>query len=174
MDSLISAYNIYGDEYANSLDESNIKHDTLGFIFKPLWKLAARLFLVKFFFKVNYFTTNALTSLYHFPDGMYNRSPAIDWMQYKLVSAPNNLPILDEKNYTGYIMSGILAENYKHGKLSNILQEYHKQRSVGEKTEIEEVLTPIESLKPSQLKNKEIIEKDGKKYISEKKEKKTL
>jgi hypothetical protein len=56
---------------------------------------------------------NALSSLFHFPDGTYNRSPVIEWMQYKILSGPNNLPVFEEKDFNGFVMSGILAEKYK-------------------------------------------------------------
>jgi len=34
-------------------------------------------------------------------------------MEYKILPAPSNLPILDPKDATDYIISGILAEKYK-------------------------------------------------------------
>lgn len=84
-------------------------------------------------------------------------------MQYKVLPAPENLPIPTNPN--GYVMGGILAETYKGGKLDNILQEYQKHRAVGEKIYTEEVLEPIEKFTAQEREGKEIIEKDGKKYI---------
>jgi hypothetical protein len=46
-----------------------------------------------------------LASLYHFPDGLYNRSPAIEWMQYKVVAAPNNLPTFTDDEWNGRVIS---------------------------------------------------------------------
>lgn len=172
MDSIISAYNIYTDEYSNELNESNVKHDVFWFLFKPLRRIGVALYLVRFFFKTNYFTTNALTSLFHFPDGTYNRSPAIDWMQYKILAAPTDLPIMKPEDFNGYIMSWTLAEHYKDGKLSKILEEYPKHWAVGTKVTNEEKHIPIEEYTTKQLKGKEIIEENGKKFVKEISEKK--
>jgi hypothetical protein len=45
LNNLESAYNVYSDEYTNSLECSNFKHDIFGFIFIPLRKLGVRMFL---------------------------------------------------------------------------------------------------------------------------------
>jgi len=45
MDSIMSSYNVYGDEYGNSLDEESTKHDVFGLLMKPLWKLGMNTFL---------------------------------------------------------------------------------------------------------------------------------
>jgi hypothetical protein len=111
IDMLVSAFNIYGDEYGNELLDQNTKHDIFGFIFKPLRKLAVRAKLTHFFFKKSIFGVNELASIFHFPDNAYNRSPIISWMQYKVLPAPDNLPILNQPN--GYVMGGGLAESYK-------------------------------------------------------------
>lgn len=108
---MMSAYNIYGDEYGNELNGPLNKHDMLGFFYKPLWKFAAYFNLPYFFFKKNTFGVNELASLFHFPDGIYNRSPIISWMAYKVLPCPDNLPIL--KNLNRFIISGHLAEGYK-------------------------------------------------------------
>ena len=67
-------------------------------------------FGIKFFFKRNVFTENALTSLWHLPDSVFNRIPVIKWMDYKVIDAPDNLPVLKEPN--GYIFTGTIAEKY--------------------------------------------------------------
>lgn len=84
-------------------------------------------------------------------------------MQYKVLPAPENLPIPKVPN--GYIMGGALAETYKGGKLDIILQEYQKHRATGETSHNEEKLEPIENFKQSELTGKEIVEKDGKKFV---------
>lgn len=111
IDILMSAYNIYGDEYGNELRDLNTRHDVFGFIFKPLRKIAVQLKLTHFGFKKNVFGVNELASLFHFPDNAYNRSPIISWMQYKILPGPENLPILNQPN--GYVMGGKLAETFK-------------------------------------------------------------
>ncbi|MFZ2150830.1 MAG: hypothetical protein WAZ12_04095 [Candidatus Absconditicoccaceae bacterium] len=166
IDSLISAYNIYGDEYSNQLNEENTKHDVFGFIFKPLWTIAAKFYLTGFFSKYAYFSINQLTSLFHFPDGTYNRSPIIDWMQYKVLSGPSNLPVMTGDVENGYVLGGVLAEKYKNGKLSDMLSvDYKNHRAVGIGKGKEEILRPIEEFKESDLKGKEIVEKEGKKFV---------
>ena len=71
----------------------------------PLRKLSIHMFLQGFFSKYSYFSTNELTSLYHFPDGLYNRSPAIEWMQYKVVAPPSNLPTFKDSEWNGRVIS---------------------------------------------------------------------
>jgi hypothetical protein len=56
-------------------------------------------------------SANELTSVFHFPARVYNRSNIIDRMPYKVLPAPQTLPVFKEEN--GFIMSGIVAESYK-------------------------------------------------------------
>ena len=167
VDNIISAFTIYGDEYGNELQEAQVKAGAFGRFFKPLWKIAINNFITKFFFRGNTFWINELTSLFHFPDATYNRSPIISRMQYKVLPAPENLPI--PKEFNGFVMGWTLAESYKWGKLSIILAEYTKHWAVTETTTNEEILEPIEKFTPDQLKNKDpvkdIIDKDGKKFV---------
>ncbi|MCF7834957.1 hypothetical protein K9M48_02780 [Candidatus Gracilibacteria bacterium] len=173
IDSLVSAYNIYADEYSNELNEANTKHDAFGFIFKPLWTIATKFYLTGFFFKYGYFSVNQLTSLFHFPDGIYNRSPIIEWMQYKVLPAPSNLPIMPKEEETGFVMGGILAEKYKKGILSDILASGYKSHwAVSEKIFQEEYLESVEKFPQKELEGKDIVEKKGKKYVKLFREKK--
>lgn len=114
------------------------------------------------FYKSNVFTLNELTSLYHFPDYTYNRSNIIEWLQYKLLPAPSNLPCFRDWTESWFIMSGIVAEKYKWWNLSEILKEYKNHRAVWSKTVVEEKLVPIEKVKKHDLEWKEIEEKDWK------------
>lgn len=138
-----SAYNVYNDEYSNWLWDNNTKHDIFSGIFVPLRKIAVYFYLTGFFYKYSYFSTNELTSLYHFADSVYNRSPIIEWMQYKVLPAPSNLPQFKEEEWNGKLITGILAEKYKKGNLSEILNEYKKHWAVGSRTLEEEKLTPL-------------------------------
>ena len=169
LDQIVSSLTIYGDEYGNELIEPYGKTDVFWRLLKPLRRIAANNFITRFWFKKNVFWIHELTSLFHFPDATYNRSPIISWMQYKVLPAPENLPI--PKEFNGYIMGGVLAETYKWGKLDSILQEYQNHRAVGQRTETEEVLEPIEKFTAQELAGKEVIEKDGKKFIKVIKEK---
>ncbi len=165
LDMLVSSYNVYGDEYGNEFKDQNEKHDMLPFLFLPLWKFAVLFGLTSFFFKKNIFGVNELASLFHFPDNAYNRSPIVSWMPYKILPAPDNLPVLTD--YTWYIVSWKLAENYKDGNLSSVLEEYPTHWAVGTKIEKEEKLFPVTQYTQKELDGKEIIEKDNHKYVKE-------
>ena len=128
---VLSAFTVFKDEYNNELDQPEFLADVLGFIFKPLWKMAARFHLVWFFFKRNIFTVNELTSLFHFPDAVYNRSPIIRWLDYKQLPPPDKIPVLKEPN-PNYLIDGKIAEAYKGGIIHKIF-ENSKHRAVGEK-----------------------------------------
>jgi len=162
IDIIVSAFNIFGDEYGNELVPNNEKHDLFGFFFAPLRKIAAQCKLTHFFFKKNMLGVNELSSLFHFPDISYNRSPIISWMPYKLLPAPENLPVLNEPN--GYIIGGRLAESYKDGDLSEILKEYTTHRAVGPKENDSERLQPVTE-KTELTGHEVIVEQDGKKFI---------
>lgn len=165
LDVLVSSYNIYGDEYGNELIDQNNQHDVFGWFYKPLWKFAALFKLTHFFFKTNVFGVNELASLFHFPDNAYNRSPAISWMQYKVLPAPENLPVLHDT--TNYVMSGKLAEEYKDGILSDILAETPNHWAVGKKIDKVEKLIPVTEYTSDKLAGKEIVEQNGSKFVKE-------
>jgi hypothetical protein len=65
-----------------------------------LWTLAAKYALTNLFYNSNVFTANELAGLFHFPDASYNRSNVIEWMQYKVLPAPSNLPVFSKENET--------------------------------------------------------------------------
>ena len=117
-----------------------------------------------FFFKKNIFTVNELASLYHLPDGLYNQSPIIKWMDYKALAAPNAAPKLKDPN--GFYITGVIAEGYKKGKLADILKE-SRNPAVGEKIEEIKKLLPISDFTSEQLKKKTIIKQDGEKFVEE-------
>jgi hypothetical protein len=110
IDNMISIFTIYRDEFNNELDNNEFQTDALKRFFQPLRKFAAKFQLTNFFYKKNILTPNALTSLYHCPDGLYNRSPIIRWLEYKMLATPDNLPEMKEP--TDYILTGKLAEDY--------------------------------------------------------------
>ena len=167
MENLIWAFSVYTDEYGNELEHLVTKESFFWFISKPLWSLAASYWLTSLFFKSNVFTTWELTSLFHFPDYTYNRSNSIEWMQYKVVAAPSNLPTFLAENASEYVISGQLAEKYKWWDLSKILEEDKNHWAVWKKTVTEEKLIPVSEVKESELQWKEIIEKDWEKFIKQ-------
>ena len=111
IDNMVSVFTIYRDEFNNELDNNEFLSDAVGIIFKPLRRFAARFSLCHFFFQKNIMTPNALTSLFHIADGIYNRSPIIKWLDYKMLSAPDNLPHLKEPS--DFVITGRLAEEFK-------------------------------------------------------------
>jgi len=162
IDNVVSAYTIYKDEYNNELDQPEWLADLLWFILKPLWKFASIFNLIWFFYKKNIFTVNELASLWHLPDGLYNRSPIIKWMDYKVLPAPDNLPVLKEKN-ENYAITWIIAEEYKWWDLSKIFK-WSKHWAVTEHEFFKEELVPVDQYNEPVPKEK-IINLDWKKYI---------
>ena len=181
-----SAYNVYTDEYANRLSDDNTKHDMFPWIFQPLWRIGVGYYLTGFFYKYSYFSTNELSSLYHFPDSIYNRSPIIEWMQYKVLPAPANLPQFSDDERNGKVMTGILAEKFKDGKLSDILKDYTNHRAVTSREIEEEKLTPLTEYQTAHpgvisevdgketINGLEIITKGEEKFVREIVDKKTV
>lgn len=166
IDNIVSGTTVYGDEYGNEMEDAQTKADAFWWFFKPLRKMALNNFIVGFFYKKFDFGINELSSIFHFPDATYNRTPIISWMQYKVLPAPENLPI--PKDFNGYIMWGVLAETYRGWKLDTILADYKKHRAVAETTHNEETLEPIEKFTPKQWEGKEVVEKTDEKWITKK------
>jgi len=162
VDTLITAFNIFNSEYTNKLDAPHVKADIFWFLFKPLRKFACNFVMPHFFYSKNTFTLNALASIFHLPDWMYNRSPVISWMDYKMLPAPDNLPVL--KDFNGFIMSWMLAETYMGGRLSDILKD-SPHRAVGKKEEKVDTWSPIENFSSSELEWKDIKEENWRKFV---------
>jgi hypothetical protein len=158
---MFSTFSVYRDEFNNEFNKNEFTADIMGFLFKKLWKLASLFYLPQFFFKYNVFSVNVLTSLFHLPDGLYNRATIIKWMDYKALSAPDNIPELQKAN--GKIWTGTIAEEYLWGKIPDILQDIN-DRYVGVRTDEKEKLTEIQAW-DNPLPTADIVEKDGKKFI---------
>ena len=118
LNALVSAYTVYKDEYNNALDQPEVLADMFGWFFVPMWKFAVNFSLLWFFAKTNIFTINELASLFHFPDWVFNRSPAIVRAEYKMCEPPKNLIIPKEENWK--VLTWVIAEAYKWWKLSKI------------------------------------------------------
>jgi hypothetical protein len=108
MRNVASTFVVYKDEYNNELDHNQIMGDMFEWFLEPFWIIAMKFHLIGFFFQKNIFSENALTSLFHFPDGLFNRAPIIKWMDYKVLSAPDNLAELKEDS--GYVITGSISE----------------------------------------------------------------
>jgi len=100
---IIAASSIFIDEYNNALDNPQFLEDGFAFLFTPLRYFGFRFRLVGFFQNKSMFSTDELSTIYHFPDSTYNKSPIINWLTYKKLPTPYNLKspsiptILEEK-----------------------------------------------------------------------------
>lgn len=100
---IIWAASIFTDEYNNSLDNPQVREDWLHFIFTPMIYFWYKYKLVWFFQNTSHYSTDEVSTIYHFPDINYNKSPLIKWLDYKKLSPPHNLKapkeptILEEK-----------------------------------------------------------------------------
>ncbi|MEF2175006.1 MAG: TraM recognition domain-containing protein [Candidatus Absconditabacteria bacterium] len=162
MNNVMSAFSVYRDEYNNSLDQPRVLSDIFGFILIPLWKFSSLFYLQNFFYFKNIFTVNELASVYHVPDGTYNRTPIIRWMDYKVLPPPDRLPVC--KDESGYLITGIVSEEYRKGKIDKIFSDVD-HRAVGEKVEKEESLQLIEENQVGSYEPEQIVEKDGKFFL---------
>lgn len=154
---VFSAYSIYKDEYNNSLDNSSMITDMPGIsvIVSTFWKFSIDFLLLGLFYKKNIFTVGELSSLFHFPDGMFNRSPAIKWMDYKVVAWPDTLPVATEP--TPYVMTGVIADPFKKWDLDKILRTMKHQNIV---------MKEIEEEKKEEL-AKDYVAKEGEEIVVE-------
>ncbi|MDD2566324.1 MAG: type IV secretory system conjugative DNA transfer family protein [Candidatus Gracilibacteria bacterium] len=91
LDNLMSTTSIYRDEYNNQLDEPRMVEDLFGFILTPIRYIAYKYKLVGLLQKKSIFSVDELSTLYHFPDINYNKSPVIKWLEYKMIAPPSNL-----------------------------------------------------------------------------------
>ena len=87
----MAAASIFTDEYSNSLDNPQFLEDAFPLIFTPLRMIAFKYKLVGFFQNVSYFSADEVSTIYHLPDITYNRSPIINWLEYKKLAPPHNL-----------------------------------------------------------------------------------
>jgi hypothetical protein len=91
LQNLVAASAIFTDEYNNQLDNPQFSEDMLRFIFTPLRYFAYRFRLIGIFQAISKFSCDELSTLYHFPDINYNKSPVIAWLEYKMLAPPPNL-----------------------------------------------------------------------------------
>lgn len=104
INSLLASTSIYTNEYCNSLDNNQVVEG----IFRPFVRashlFAFRYKLAGFVTKTSPYSIDELTTLYHFPDVNYNKSPIIYWLGYKKVAPPSNLKLPKEKTImTDYV-----------------------------------------------------------------------
>lgn len=113
LQNLVAASSIFTDEYNNQLDNPQLLEDTLRFIFTPLRYFAYRFRLLGIFQAISRFSCDEMSTLYHFPDINYNKSPVISWLEYKMLAPPSNLRFPKEplimkdykRDFRGYIFT---------------------------------------------------------------------
>jgi hypothetical protein len=93
LESVVGAMSMYTDEYNNKLDNPQWE-DLLAFIFTPIRYFAYRFRMIGFLQSKSVFSVDELSTLYHFPDINYNKSPIIKWLDYKMLAPPHNLRTL--------------------------------------------------------------------------------
>ena len=87
------AYNVFKDLYGNWFDNRRMFVDFLPYswnapIIHWLWKRRIN----GFFHKRCLLTERELATIYHYPDSRYNKIPIIEWISYKVLPPPPDLP----------------------------------------------------------------------------------
>ncbi len=111
LQNLVAATSIFTDEYNNQLGNPQLIEDTLRFIFSPLRYFAYQYRLIGILQNISCFSCDELSTLYHFPDINYNKSPIIAWLEYKMLSPPSNLRFPKEP---------LIMKDYKRDGSGNI------------------------------------------------------
>lgn len=126
INSMLTSTSVFTNEYCNELDNNQFLEGAFRWLIKPLHWISFRHKLAGFFTKKCPYSIDELTTLYHFPDVNYNKSPIIYWLGYKKVAPPSNLKTPTEKLIlTDYVRDGefILTEDgskLKTDKFGNI------------------------------------------------------
>jgi len=126
IDSMLASTSVYTNEYCNNLDNNQILEGMFRPLIRFLHKMAFRFKLAGFVTKMSPYSVDELTTLYHFPDVNYNKSPIIYWLGYKKVAPPSNIKKPKEKLImVDYVRDGeyILTEDgtrLKTDKYGNI------------------------------------------------------
>ncbi len=89
--SLVAATNVFTDEYNNQLDNPQMIEDPLRFFFTPIRYFAYQYRLIGVLQSISRFSCDEMSTMYHFPDINYNKSPIISWLEYKMLTPPSNL-----------------------------------------------------------------------------------
>ncbi|MDD3145193.1 MAG: type IV secretory system conjugative DNA transfer family protein [Candidatus Gracilibacteria bacterium] len=104
---IVAAASMFTDEYNNALDNPQILEDALPWFFTPVRYFGFKHKLVGLFQNVSWFSADEVSTLYHMPDIVYNKSPIINWLDYKKLPLPHNVKfptestILEEKDENG-------------------------------------------------------------------------
>lgn len=113
LQSLIAVTSSFSDEYNNSLDNHQFE-DLFKFIFVPVRYFSFQCRLLSLIQTTSVYSTDELSTLFHFPDIKYNLSPIIKWLAYKMISPPPNLRVPKEP---------LIMTDFKRDKNGNIYTE---------------------------------------------------
>ncbi len=113
LESLVGAMSMFTDEYNNKLDNPQIE-DALAFFFAPIRYFAYRFRMIGFLQAKSVFSVDELSTIYHFPDINYNKSPILKWLEYKMIAPPHNLKVLKDK---------LVLSDYRRDATGNVLTE---------------------------------------------------
>ncbi len=92
LQNMIASTSIFTDEYNNSLDNPQMLEDSpLAIFLTPMRFFAYQHRLVGMLQNISSFSCDELSTMYHFPDINYNKSPLIQWLDYKILPPPPNL-----------------------------------------------------------------------------------
>lgn len=128
IDSMLASTSVYTNEYCNSLDNNQMFEGIFRGLVRTIHRICFDYKLLGFFTRKSPYSVDELTTLYHFPDINYNKSPIIVWLGYKKVSPPINLKTpKDILLMADYVREGdyILTEDgtrLKTDKYGNILR----------------------------------------------------
>jgi Type IV secretory system Conjugative DNA transfer len=114
LQSLVAATSIFTDEYNNHLDNPQMMEDMFQFIFTPLRYFAFQFRLIGILQSISRFSCDEMSTMYHFPDIKYNKSPIIAWLDYKMLPTPSNLKFPKEP---------LILKDYKRNQNGNIYTE---------------------------------------------------
>ncbi len=114
LQNLVAATSIFTDEYNNQLSNPQMLEDPFRFIFTPLRYFAYHYRLIGIFQSISRFSCDEMSTLYHFPDINYNKSPIIAWLEYKMLAPPSNLKFPKEP---------LILKDYKRNADGNIFTE---------------------------------------------------
>ena len=106
INSMLTSTSVFTNEYCNELDNNQFLEGAFRWLIRPLHWISFHHKLAGFFTKKSPYSIDELTTLYHFPDVNYNKSPIIYWLWYKKVAPPSNLKTPKEK----LIMADYLRE----------------------------------------------------------------
>jgi len=77
---MLTSTSVFTNEYCNELDNNQFLEGACRWLVRPLHWISFHHKLAGFFTKKSPFSIDELTTLYHFPDVNYNKSPIIAWL----------------------------------------------------------------------------------------------